>query len=177
MATIYTHAVAGLAVAGLCAPRPMPWPYWCMAALLPIIPDLDVFSTLAYGAPLGHRGITHSLAFAALVGAAAAAVTFRYFRVRWWLLACVFFIILASHGLLDACNKRSMEIPFFWPLETRYGNWGPLPVSDLAFELPDPRTSRAVRSELVWVWLPLGVLVGLVTAYRRLRRVGDREIA
>ncbi len=59
------------------------------------------------------------------------------------------------------------NVPFFWPLDVRYGNWGPLRVADLAFELPDPRRSLALRRELLWVWLPTVVLVGLVTAYRR----------
>jgi len=82
------------------------------------------------------------------------------------LLAGTFFAIIASHGLLDALTRGGADIPFFWPLEARYGNWGPLRVADLAFDLPDPRYSRAWRSELLWVWLPTVLLVGLVTAFR-----------
>jgi len=170
MATIYTHAFVGLGLGRLYAVRPMPWAYWCLTALLPIVPDFDVFSTAAYGAPLGHRGITHSLVFALLLSVLAAGATCRYFRTRWWSLAGLFFAAIASHALLDALTRGSMGIPFFWPLEVRHGNWGLIPVSDLSFELPDPRHSRALRAELLWVWLPTGVLVGLATAYRRLRR-------
>jgi len=57
MATDYTHMVVGLAAARLYIARPMPLAYWGLAAILPIIPDLDVFSHAAYGAVLGHRGI------------------------------------------------------------------------------------------------------------------------
>jgi inner membrane protein len=148
----------------------MPWAYWGLAALLPIVPDLDVFSTAAYGAPLGHRGITHSLVFALLVSVIIAGVTSRYFRENRWLLTGLFFAIIASHGLLDALTKGGMTIQFFWPLEARYGNWGLIPVADLSFEIPDPRRSRALRGELLWVWLPVAVLVGLATAFRYLRR-------
>jgi inner membrane protein len=170
MATIYSHAVVGMGLARLYAVRPMPWAYWGLAAVLPVIPDLDVFSTAAYGSPLGHRGITHSLLFALLLSTVAAGVTFRYFRVRWWSLTALFFAIIASHGLLDALTKGGADIPFFWPLGGRYGNWGPIPVSDIAFDLPDPRYSRAVRAELLWLWLPTTVVVGLTMLYRRLTR-------
>jgi inner membrane protein len=170
MATIYTHAVAGLGIARLYTGKPMPWAFWGLAALLPVVPDLDAFSTAFYGGPWGHRGFTHSLAFALVLGMVTAGLTFRCFRQKWWPLAAVFFVIVASHGLLDACTWGGYEIPFFWPLPGRQGNWGPIPVSDIAFEFPDPRHSRAVRAELLWVWLPTAVLVGLAVAYRRMRR-------
>lgn len=170
MATDYTHAVAGLGLACLCATRPMPWTYWALAAALPILPDLDVFSTAAYGDLLGHRGFTHSLVFALVVGNLAACLTFRRLRTRWWRLSVVYFIILASHDLLDAMTRGGEGIPFFWPAGGRYGNWGPLPVSDLSFDLPDPRRSRALRAEMLWVWMPTLILASLVTMYRRVRQ-------
>jgi inner membrane protein len=172
MATDYTHTVVGLGLAQVYATRPMPWAYWGLAALLPIIPDLDVFSTAAYGTPLGHRGITHSLVFALALGTLAAGVTFRWFCVKWCSLAALFCAIIASHGLLDALTKGGEDIPFFWPFGGRYGNWGVIPVSDIALDLPDPRYSRAIRGELLWVWLPMSLVVGVVMVYRRLKRDG-----
>jgi inner membrane protein len=153
----------------------MPWTSWGLVIVLPMIPDLDVLSTANYGSPLGHRGITHSLVFAAVLSIVAAGATFRRFRVGWWSLAALFFAIIASHGLLDALTKGGEGIPFFWPFGGRYGNWGPLPVSDIAFDLPDPRYSRAVSAELLWVWLPTLVVVGLMEVYRRLRRGGVKK--
>ena len=170
MCTDYTHAVVGLGLARLYAVRPMPWAFWGLAAILPIIPDLDVFSMAAYNAPLGHRGITHSLIFALLLGVIAAGLVFRYFRATWWSLAVLFFLIIASHGLLDALTRGGEGVLFFWPIGGRYGNWGPIPVSDIALELPDPRYSLAVRSELLWVWLPTSLVIGLVMAWRYHRR-------
>jgi inner membrane protein len=148
----------------------MPWAYWGLAALLPIVPDLDVFSTFAYGSALGRRGFTHSLLFALLLSSVAAAAAFRYFRVSFWSLSILFFAIMASHDLLDAMTEGGESIPFFWPLDGRYCNWGPLPVSDIAFDLPDPRYSRAVRSELFWMWLPTIFVVGLTMLYRHRTR-------
>src|SRR5207237_9872517 len=81
MATIYTHSFVGLVLGRVLTARRLPWPFWALAAVLPAIPDLDVFSSAAYGSLLGPRGFTHSLAFAAAIGLLTAALTFRYFRV------------------------------------------------------------------------------------------------
>jgi inner membrane protein len=170
MCTIYTHAVVGLGLARLYAKGRMPWLYWGLAALLPVLPDLDTLSLAAYGSPWGHRGVTHSLAFALWVGALAASLTFRYFQVSFWSLSALCFALIASHGLLDALTRGGMPIPFFWPLEGRQGNWGPIPVADLGFALPDPRRSRALRAELFWVWVPTAVVVIAATASRSWRR-------
>ena len=48
---------------------------------------------------------------------------------KWWRLALLFFAIIASHGLLNAPTKGGFEIPFFWPLGGRWGDWGPIPAS------------------------------------------------
>lgn len=170
MTTLYTHAVAGLGLARWCADRHMPWSYWTLAAVLPLLPDLDVFSMAPYGSPLGHRGVTHSLLFALATGLIAASIVARPLRRQWWMLAGLFFAVAATHGLLDALTRGGEGIPLFWPLGGRYGNWGPIPVSDIAFDWPDPRTSRAIRGELLWVWLPTMLLIVVTAAYRRVRR-------
>jgi inner membrane protein len=172
MATTYTHFVVGLGVAQIYAPPRGRWLYWALAGLLAVFPDFDAFSSAAYGALLGHRGVTHSLVFALWLGFLTASLTFRYLRGNLWALTGVYFLATASHGVLDALTRGGMAILFFWPLtEERYGNWGPIPVSDLAFEIPDPRRSRALRSELLWVWLPTGVFVVVVAIGRYVRRV------
>ena len=171
MATTYTHAVVGLGLAQLYTPGRLRWLHWSLAAVLAIFPDIDAFSSAAYGAILGHRGWTHSLVFSLWLALLAASLTFRTFRGSFWALSGVFFLALASHGLLDALTRGGFGIPFFWPLtEQRYGNWGPIPVSDLGFEIPDPRRSRSLRSELLWVWLPTGICVCLLALFRAVRR-------
>ena len=171
MATTYTHAVVGLGIAQLYVPGRRRWLYWTVAALLAVFPDFDAFSSAAYGALLGHRGFTHSLVFALWLALLAASLTFRHVRGSFWALTGIFFLAAASHGLLDAFTRGGVAIPFFWPVTAeRYGNWGPIPVSDLGFEIPDPRRSRALRSELVWVWVPTAVFVAVVVAWRRVRR-------
>jgi inner membrane protein len=167
MATIYTHPVVGICFAKLYATRPMPRTYWGLAAVLPVLPDLDAFSLAGYGTPLGHRGFTHSLVFALGLGLIAAGLTYRYFRTSWWGLTGLCFAIIASHGLLDAFTKGGAGIPFFWPLPGRFGNWGPLPASNIGLDWPDRRFLEIFGRELLWIWLPCALLACF--AQRRLR--------
>jgi inner membrane protein len=171
MATTYTHAVVGFGLAQVYRPPRRRWLYWLLAALLAVFPDFDVFSSAVYGTLLGHRGITHSLIFAAWLAFLTASLSFRPLRGNLWALTGIFFLAAGSHGLLDALTRGGESIPFFWPATgERYGNWGPIPVSDLALEVPDPRRSRALRSELLWVWLPTGAFVGSLWIARWARR-------
>src|SRR6187401_1404865 len=72
-------------------------------ALLSMLPDSDVIG-FSFGIPYdsvwGHRGVTHSFAFALLVGGLVALVTRARHRaaVRTGVLAS---LVVTSHGLLD----------------------------------------------------------------------------
>src|SRR5690348_8847924 len=105
MATLYTHAAVGLGLAKLLTDRPLPWSFWLVAAALPVVPDGDAFSPCSYGTMCGHRGFTHSWVFAAALAALAALLTFRYFGVKYWTLAAIFFACAASHAVLDALTN------------------------------------------------------------------------
>ena len=173
MATIYTHAFVGLGIGKVFATRRLPVWFWLLAGFLPIVPDFDVFSLCAYGSLWGHRGFTHSLCFALGLSLPAVALTFRFLPVRFWPLWGLFFLMVASHGILDAFTDGGFGIPFFWPFYNhRYGPYGPIHVQDIGFEIPDPRVSRSVRTELLYVWVPTTVLVSLVLIYRCARRIG-----
>jgi inner membrane protein len=168
VATSYSHAVVGLAIAPLYRPGRRAWLYWTLCAVLPVIPDFDVFSGYAYGSLWGHRGVTHSLLFALWFAFLIASLTFRVLQANLWILTLIFFAAMGSHGLLDACTRGGGNIPLFWPVnDDWFGNWGPIPVSDMAFELPNPSRSRAFRSELFWVWLPAAIWMAGVLTCRR----------
>jgi|SRR5438552_2711579 len=176
MVTSYTHGLVGLGLGKVFTGRRLPWLFWLLALVLPILPDVDVFSRAAYGSTWGHRGFTHSLVFALGLALVAALPTFRYFKISFWILWSFFFVITATHGVLDACTKGGEGIPLLWPFyDHRFGPWGPILVSDLGFEWPDPRRSRALRDEMLWVWLPLAVLVGIVMLWRRWRRAATKN--
>jgi inner membrane protein len=171
MTTLYTHAAAGLGIAAVLAPSRMAWPYWCLAAILPVLPDLDTLSMTSSHSVWGHRGWTHSLACAFVVGLSAAALSGWYFCRGFWRLAVVFCLAAASHALLDMLTRGGSGVAIWWPFsDLRVGseNWGLIPVSDIALQWPDPRRSRALQAELLYVWLPLGILVAATVGVRSL---------
>ncbi|HEV2947264.1 MAG TPA: metal-dependent hydrolase [Gemmataceae bacterium] len=171
MPTIYTHGVVGLGAAGAAFPRQGSWLFWILAGFLPMIPDFDAFSTAPYGTTFGHRGFTHSFVFALGVALITAGLTFKYLGMRFWILAIFFFAITASHGVLDAFTSGGYGILWLWPFsDARFGPWGPIPVADIGFDWPNPWTSRAVCFELLWIWLPTALAVGLIGVGRYVGR-------
>jgi inner membrane protein len=175
MPTVFTHAAVGLALGRVFTARPMPALFWGMAGLLPAAPDLDVLAFrfgIPYEAPWGHRGLTHSLFFAFLVAAVAAALTFRRLRIPLWDWLGFLFLAVATHGLLDALTDGGLGIAFFAPFdETRYFfGWQPIHVSPIGINFFSARGWSTLESEFLWVWLPAAGVLGAVELLRLLRR-------
>ena len=77
-----------------------------------VLPDADVigyqYLYIPYGHVLGHRGFFHSPCFAAMFSLVAVSLFFRQERIlsrRWWAYLLFFFVVGASHGLLDAMTN------------------------------------------------------------------------
>lgn len=129
-----------------------------------VLPDADSLPGVPYEHSFGHRGFFHSLLFAALMAAAGAAWmrAERPYRVFGLL-----FVVGASHGVLDAMTDAGLGIAFFAPFddERYFLPWRPLVCPPIAIA---PFFSewgvRVLRSEVVWVWLPLLGLLLLVRA-------------
>jgi len=168
MPTILTHAVSGIAIASLYRSE-RPRGFWVWAAVCAMLPDADVIG-FALGVPyqsvLGHRGLSHSLAFAACVGAIAAWTWGR--RRHGMALFLLFFVVTASHGILDAFTNGGRGVAFFAPFnDTRYFfPWRPIRVSPIGgsfFVARDESGTlygiRVLASELWYVWIPSAVVV------------------
>lgn len=111
----------GHVAVGLFAARERPGWRWAAAlSLVSLLPDVDMIAR-ALGAPdntpWGHRGMTHSLFFAALVGAAAFAITRRRRE------ALLFFLVCASHGALDMLDRGALGVEYLWPLSAKNYFW------------------------------------------------------
>jgi inner membrane protein len=129
------------------------------------IPDLDVVAFrlgIGYSHEFGHRGVSHSLAFAMLL-AVAAAGTGRYLLASR---KTAFFFVLAaaaSHGLLDMLTNGGLGVALAWPFsEQRYFfPWHVIEASPLSLRRVFGSAGVLVfKSELLWVWLP-SLLAGL----------------
>jgi len=155
------HIAVGLAAARLGRP-PMRATAW--AALLVVasgLPDLDVvaFSVgIPYHAPFGHRGASHSLAFAALCGALLA-LSVRSRPLSAARMGLVVGAVVATHGLLDALTDGGLGVALLWPFsDARYfAPWRPIPVAPIGRRLFDPAGLRLMLEECV-LFLPFFVI-------------------
>src|SRR5580765_8181316 len=138
-------------------------PHWRSAvtwSALSMLPDADVigFSLgVRYEDPWGHRGATHSFAFAVIVGLAAGLIArrFRYPALRTGLLAAA---VLATHPLLDTLTDGGLGCALFWPFDlTRYFSpWRPIQVAPIGLAFLSPYGAIVAMSEIV-LFLPLFV--------------------
>jgi inner membrane protein len=175
MPSVFSHAIAAVAVGGVAVGGPSRLTIWGLGALCSVVPDLDVISFyvgLSYGHVLGHRGLSHSLLFAAGL-ASVVAVLLRRTRTAIPLaqLWAFFFLATASHGLLDAMTNGGLGVAFFAPFsDARYSlPWRPIVVSPISIrDFFGPRGLPVMWSELGWIWVPSAVvfLVGLVLRQR-----------
>lgn len=155
--------------------RVRPLRFWILGAACAALPDLDVVAFrfgIPYEAPLGHRGASHSLVFAAALAAALAALAFLRapggisMRRAWLFL----FLATASHGVLDAMTNGGLGVAFFWPWNAarHFLPFRPLEVSPLsAHAFFSARGAEILANELRWVWAPAALLAAGCLAWRR----------
>jgi inner membrane protein len=145
-------------------------------------PDIDVISVrfgLHPGDSLDHRGITHSILFAA----ALAWVAFVAVRpsltppAKRGLALTYLFLATVSHGLLDAMTDRAgLGIPFFWPLDsTRYFfPFTPIAMSPIGTHFFSEHGLAVLLCEFKWVWIPSLVFAVVAIACRHIFRPRSR---
>jgi len=175
MASIFAHAAAGAALWPLFQTARLPRHVWLTGAVLAMVPDLDVVGFrfgIAYGDLLGHRGLTHSLFFAAALGALVLEVGYRkrkwpVDRMRLWGYLA---LATASHGVLDALTTGGLGVAFFAPLVSQryFFPWRPILVSPIGVGAFFSAWGLAVlKNEALWVGLPAALFAGVVHLLRR----------
>jgi inner membrane protein len=117
MPSAFSHPAAALAVGlGLGASR-VPHRLLAAGLVASVVPDLDVLAlyVVPYEHPFGHRGASHSLAFACLMGLLALLCAPALHTSRGRAFA---FVTLsgASHGLLDMLTNGGGGVALLWPL-------------------------------------------------------------
>jgi inner membrane protein len=174
MATPMSHAVVALAMGTAMLPSAAAPIVWIAGAACSAIPDLDVLAFrvgIPYEHLFGHRGFTHSLAFAALLATVVTAVLQLaqapvVNRSRLW---AFLFAATASHGFLDALTNGGHGIAFFAPFSS--GRYffpvRPIVVSPIGRAFFSDRGLHVLVSEAVWLWLPSLLFVVGVALYRR----------
>lgn len=160
------HAIGGAAVGWAVAggglrerARSTVWRLGAWFALLGMLPDLDLLGGV-------HRGPSHSIGAALIVGASAAALTSRP------LLAVAAAAAYGSHSLLDwlgSDTSTPVGVMALWPLSRAYYQAG-IQVFDSVWrhnETPDfwVHNALAVARELI-ILVPLAALALLRTGVR-----------
>lgn len=169
------HVAIGLAAGRLYAApldlRGRLVPAMAAFSALSLLPDADVVGFalgVRYADPFGHRGASHSLVAALLVGIVAGLVagSARLPAARTALFAAV---VVASHGLADALTDGGLGVALLWPFSTArlFAPWRPIPVAPLGIRFISERGLRVAAMEALY-FLPFFVYA----LWTRRRRAG-----
>lgn len=170
MPTILTHAALPLIAAWAAGPKRIPRKLAIVGAILAVVPDLDVAGR-AFGISseslLGHRGISHSIAFAvllAILGTLAA-------KLPWQRSLPFLFLCAVSHGLTDMLTDGGKGIALLWPVsdERLFAPFRPIEVSPILLRgFENGKLPLVLMSELIWLIGPailLALLARSVTSH------------
>ena len=171
MPSVLSHPVVPIALGLALGPRVISRRLLAAGAVAAVLPDLDVLAFrlgIPYAHEFGHRGPSHSLAFAILLGLVALtfAASLRAPRTAAFLFV---FAAAASHGLLDMLTNGGLGVALAWPIsnERFFFPAQVIEVSPLSLRRFFSSDGAAVMvSELLWVWLP-SVLVGMAVFLAR----------
>jgi len=184
VASIISHAAAGAALSIAFAPDSAPGRFWPVAIASAVLPDADsllYYFKVSYHPALGHRGFFHSPFLGLIISFLLMILFFRdeaLFSGRWFCFFFVLFLAWASHGFLDALTNGGHGVAFLSPFssERYFFPWTPIQVSPM--RISSFYTSRGwsvLKNELVWIWLPGGMLALLsrrIRLWMKNRRMG-----
>jgi inner membrane protein len=182
VASLISHAVAALGIGASFYKPGIAKRVWVLGAVCSVLPDADVVGFhfgVRYGDFWGHRGFTHSLLFAAILATlfalfAVGGISSGDRRLIWVYL----FLATASHGLLDAMTNGGLGVAFFSPFDTtRYFlAWRPILVSPIGVtRFFSPRGLAVLRTEVLWIWFPTGLLASFAFVLRLARTPQPRK--
>jgi inner membrane protein len=178
MPSVFSHAVASVALGKASFIKTKGAKFWILAVFCAVIPDIDGIGFqlgVPYDSMWGHRGITHSFFFAALLSLIVVYAFYKEYKIfsnKWWIYFLFFFAVTASHPLLDAMTNGGRGVALFAPFnnERYFFPFRPIRVSPMTISrFFSERGWMVIKSEFVWVWIPSFILIGSVTLINKLR--------
>lgn len=182
MPTILTHTAVPLAIGLGLGANTISRRLLAAGVVASMLPDMDVLAFrfhIAYADTFGHRGASHSLTFAVIIGllAMAFATQLKTTRLRAFLFVCA---ACASHGLLDALTNGGEGVALLWPFSDvrLFFPWHIIEVSPLDMHrVFSERGWVVLQSELVRVWLPAAILCCALYLPRRSKAEDSSNIS
>ena len=181
-----THSVVALSAGCIFDRTGVSKRFWLLAIIAAVLPDADVvgyqYLYIPYGHLMGHRGFFHSPFFAALFSLVAVSLFFRQERMlsrKWWAFVLFFFVVGASHGILDAMTNGGRGIALLSPFfNHRYFlPWTPIEVSPIGVRgFISQRGLTVMKSEILWIWMPVAsiAIIGWIARSVQLRSSGRK---
>jgi inner membrane protein len=173
MCSVLTHPAVPLALSAFLPQGARSTPLVLAGVACSVIPDLDVLGFqfgIRYSALLGHRGLSHSLLFAAVLSAMFTFTLFRHRLEGSGVIFAFLFVSTLSHGVLDMLTNGGLGVALFAPVtNTRYFfPWRPIEVSPIEIrQFFSAWGLRILASEGQWVWLPAAVVFLIGQTLRR----------
>lgn len=177
MASAFSHAIVSVAIGKISFLKNLDKKFWLLGIFCAVIPDADAIGFklgVAYESVWGHRGITHSFFFAALL--AFAVIYFFYGQEkigsqRWFGLFAFFFFATASHPVLDAMTTGGLGVALLAPFDnTRFFfSFRPIKVSPISItRFFGSWGWEVLKSEFVRIWIPSFVVIGISYSLKKL---------
>jgi inner membrane protein len=178
MPTIFSHAIFASALGTTFRSTSRPARFWILTSLCAMLPDADVISFafgIRYGSMFGHRGITHSVAFALLVGLVIS-VFFTGRKIAKWKLVLYFALVTVSHPLLDMLTNGGPGVALLAPFSAQrfYFPWRPIEVSPIGMNFFSERGLPVIMSEVLWIWVPSVLIVTIIWPIRK-KKLAERS--
>lgn len=190
MASAFGHLFAGWVIKKTVTDTPASKRFWFFLLLSTVVADFDVITFrfgIPYESPWGHRGFTHSIAFAVLwslimvilLSRARALVLRQVMRPSGVVIVhqfsklgtfALFFLATMSHSLLDGMTNGGLGVGFLVPFaDTRYFlPWTPVEVSPIGVgNFFTAEGLRVIHSEAYWIGAPGLILVVITSVLRR----------
>lgn len=172
MPTVISHAVAAVALIAAFPEQAVPRRIMLLGVACSMAPDIDVIGfrfEIHYGDLLGHRGLSHSFAFAAVFASLALLTTKLTPPARRGLVWLYLFLATTSHGLLDALTDGGLGVALLSPFDTTryFFPFTPIEVSPIGMRFFSASGLSVLLCELRWVWLPSIVFAAVAFSIRR----------
>ncbi|WP_074409320.1 MULTISPECIES: metal-dependent hydrolase [Aquimarina] len=175
MASIFAHGFTAYAFGKSFSKEIYTKKLWILGIICSILPDADVIGFkfgITYESFWGHRGFSHSLLFALLLGII---VTFIFYSKKAYpktrvALILYFTVCTAFHGVLDAMTTGGLGIAFFSPFDTTryFFPWRPIQVSPIgASKFFSTWGIKVLLSELIWVAIPTSIYILVIRYFRK----------